>query len=59
MKLVLTSQGASMQSLLDSRFGRAPYILIVDTDTKDFKVIDNNLNVGSTTERMSCRDTPT
>ena len=35
MKVAVTSKGTSLDSVIDPRFGRAPYILIVDTDTLD------------------------
>jgi len=47
MKIAVTSMGRDLTSAVDPRFGRAAYILIVDTDTKDFKVIDNTVNVSA------------
>ena len=47
MKIAVTSMGRDLTSAVDPRFGRAAYILIVDTDTKDFKVIDNTGNVSA------------
>ena len=41
MKLAVTSQGDRLDSTLDPRFGRAAYILIVDTKTLEYEVIDN------------------
>lgn len=43
MKLVLTSQGTSMQSLVDPRFGRARCLVIVDTETGTFSAVDNSV----------------
>ena len=36
-----------LDSEIDPRFGRAPYILIVDTDTLDFEVVDNSSNANA------------
>lgn len=36
-----------MDSEVDPCFGRAPYILIVDTDTLAFDVVDNSENVNA------------
>ncbi|MEJ2657839.1 MAG: NifB/NifX family molybdenum-iron cluster-binding protein [Desulfobacterales bacterium] len=47
MKIAITSQGPHLDSLVDPRFGRAAYILIVDTETFDFEVLDNNENVNA------------
>lgn len=44
MKIAVSSQGDRLDSLLDPRFGRAAYILIVDTETLEFEVIDNAEN---------------
>lgn len=47
MKLAVTSQGDRLNSELDPRFGRATYILIVDTKTLEYEVIDNKKNKNS------------
>ncbi|MCD4718839.1 MAG: NifB/NifX family molybdenum-iron cluster-binding protein [Desulfobacula sp.] len=44
MKVAVTSQGDTLDSQLDPRFGRAAYILIVDTETLEFEAFDNNEN---------------
>ena len=41
MKIVVTSKGENLSSEMDQRFGRAPYFIIVDTDTSETKAIDN------------------
>ncbi|MEW9081930.1 NifB/NifX family molybdenum-iron cluster-binding protein [Caldanaerobacter subterraneus] len=41
MKIAITSEGKTLSSKVDDRFGRAPYFIIVDTDTLGYKVIDN------------------
>jgi len=45
MKIAVTSKGADIQSAVDPRFGRAAYILIVDSELKNLEVIDNQKNV--------------
>jgi predicted Fe-Mo cluster-binding NifX family protein len=47
MKIAITSQGTHLDSQVDPRFGRAAYILIVDTDTLEFEVMDNKENVNA------------
>ena len=41
MIVALTAQGPSMEDLIEARFGRAPYYVIVDTDTMNFEAIQN------------------
>jgi predicted Fe-Mo cluster-binding NifX family protein len=45
MKIAITSKEPHLDSQVDPRFGRAAYILIVDTETLDFEVVDNKENV--------------
>ena len=47
MKIAVTSQGKELDSQVDPRFGRAAYILIVDSETLGFEVLDNKENVSS------------
>jgi predicted Fe-Mo cluster-binding NifX family protein len=47
MKIAVTSQGTNLDSKVDPRFGRAAYILIVDTETFEFEVLDNKENVNA------------
>ena len=47
MKVAVTSKGALLESEVDPRFGRAPYILIVDTDSFAFEVLDNSDNANA------------
>ncbi|MDL1967414.1 MAG: NifB/NifX family molybdenum-iron cluster-binding protein [Deltaproteobacteria bacterium] len=47
MKIAVTSKGKHLDSQVDPRFGRAAYILIVDTDSFDFEVVDNSENVNA------------
>lgn len=47
MKIAVTSKGTDPDSQVDPRFGRAAYILIVDSENFDFEVIDNKENVNA------------
>jgi predicted Fe-Mo cluster-binding NifX family protein len=41
MKIAITSTGKTLDSQVDPRFGRAACFIIVDTETMDFSVIEN------------------
>jgi len=41
MKIAVTASGPNLESPLDPRFGRASYFIIVDTDTLQFKALQN------------------
>jgi predicted Fe-Mo cluster-binding NifX family protein len=45
VKIAITSKGKGLDSPTDSRFGRAAYILIVDTRDQGLEVLDNSENV--------------
>ena len=47
MKVTVTSQGKELSSLVDPRFGRAKYFLVVDTETGEFSVADNSQNLNA------------
>ena len=47
MKIAVTSLGKDLSSQVDPRFGRAAYVVVVDSDTNDFQVIDNSANVNA------------
>ena len=47
MKIAVTSRGMDLDAAVDPRFGRAAYIIVVDTDTLEFDVIDNAENVNA------------
>jgi len=47
MKIAVTSKGGDLDSQVDPRFGRAAYIIIVDTDSMEFEAIDNAKNVNA------------
>jgi len=41
VKIAITSSGPTLDSQIDPRFGRAQYLLIVDTDSLDLEAIEN------------------
>ncbi|OEU56417.1 MAG: dinitrogenase iron-molybdenum cofactor biosynthesis protein [Desulfobacterales bacterium C00003106] len=47
MKVAVTSRGTDLDSEVDPRFGRAAYILIVDSETLEFEVLDNSENANA------------
>jgi len=47
MKIAVTSKGVDLDSEVDPRFGRAEYILIVDSETFSFEALDNKENVNA------------
>ena len=44
MKIAVTAQGNTLDSPMDPRFGRASYILVVETETLEFEAFDNATN---------------
>jgi len=42
MKIAISSSGQDLAAQLDPRFGRCRYFLIIETDTMDFEVFDND-----------------
>ncbi len=47
MKIAVTSKGTDLDAQVDPRFGRAAYILVVDSKTFDVDVLDNKENVNA------------
>ena len=41
MKIAITSTGKTLDSQVDPRFGRAACFIIIDTETMDFNVVEN------------------
>ena len=41
MKVCVTSEGNSLDSRVDSRFGRCQYFIVINTDTLEFEAIQN------------------
>lgn len=44
MKIAVTSTGDNLKSEVDSRFGRARYLIVFDSDTREFEAINNSMN---------------
>jgi predicted Fe-Mo cluster-binding NifX family protein len=47
MKIAITSRGKDLDAQVDPRFGRAAYIVLVDSETLAFEVIDNSENLNA------------
>ena len=47
MRIAFTTSGENLEAPLDSRFGRAPKILVYDLDARTFEVIDNTQNLNA------------
>ncbi|MFW6062429.1 MAG: NifB/NifX family molybdenum-iron cluster-binding protein, partial [Planctomycetota bacterium] len=45
MQLVVTAQGRELSSPVDPRFGRAKYLILVDTETGAWSATDNSQNL--------------
>jgi predicted Fe-Mo cluster-binding NifX family protein len=44
MKVAITAQGNTLDAQIDPRFGRAKFFIVADTETKEFKAVDNVQN---------------
>jgi len=47
MKIVVTAETENLTSQIDLRFGRAKYLIVVDTDTGAFEAHDNSVNLNA------------
>jgi len=47
MKIVITAQGKELSSEIDLRFGRAKWLIVIDTETDDFEAYDNVVNLNA------------
>ena len=45
MKIAITATGKDLSSQMDQRLGRAPYFLLVDSNTLDYFAIENQQNL--------------
>ncbi len=41
MKIAITAGGKDLNSMLDERFGRCKYFIFADSETMEFKALDN------------------
>ena len=47
MKIAVTAQGKELDSQIDQRFGRAKFLIVADTETGDFEIHDNTVNLNA------------
>ena len=47
MKIAITSQGKELSSETDLIFGRAQFLLVIDSETDDFQAHDNAVNLNA------------
>jgi predicted Fe-Mo cluster-binding NifX family protein len=45
MKIAISANRRDLEALVDPRFGRAPFFLIVDPDTMEFEVVPNQVSM--------------
>jgi predicted Fe-Mo cluster-binding NifX family protein len=45
MKIALSAKGPDLKSQVDPRFGRAPYFLIVESETLEYETVPNRSNL--------------
>jgi predicted Fe-Mo cluster-binding NifX family protein len=48
MKVAVTAQEKELGGQIDPRFGRAKFLIVVDTDTDGFEIHDNTVNLNAT-----------
>jgi len=48
MRVAITATGTELSSPVDMRFGRAPYLLVMDTSDRNIKAIDNKAGMNAT-----------
>ena len=47
MKIAVTAQDKELSSEIDLRFGRAKWLILIDTETGDFQAHDNMVNLNA------------
>jgi predicted Fe-Mo cluster-binding NifX family protein len=47
MKIAVTAQGNELSSEIDLRFGRAKWLIVIDTETGDYEAHDNIVNLNA------------
>lgn len=45
MKIAVSASGSDLNALVDPRFGRAPFFLLVDPETLEFEAVPNQTNL--------------
>jgi predicted Fe-Mo cluster-binding NifX family protein len=45
LKIAISASGPDLDARVDPRFGRAPFFLIVDTETGEFEAVPNRMNL--------------
>jgi predicted Fe-Mo cluster-binding NifX family protein len=45
MKIAISAGGPDLEAMVDPRFGRAPYFLMVDPESLEFEVVANQQNL--------------
>jgi predicted Fe-Mo cluster-binding NifX family protein len=45
LKIAVSASGSTLDDPVDPRFGRAPYIILVDPDTLEFEAVANQTNL--------------
>lgn len=45
MKVAVSASGPDLEARVDPRFGRAPYIIVVDPETLEFEAVPNRVNL--------------
>ncbi len=48
MKIVISSKASGLDAEVDPRFGRAAYFLLVNPETMDYEVLENQQNLQAT-----------
>ncbi len=47
MKIAVSSTGATLESAVDPRFGRAKCFIVIDTDSNAYEARDNSVNLNA------------
>ena len=47
MKIAVTAQGNELSSEIDLRFGRAKWLIVIDTETDNFQAYDSVVNLNA------------
>lgn len=47
MRIASTAQGIDLNALVDQRFGRAKYFIVMDTDKDEFTAADKSMNLNA------------